>query len=128
MKNEKLKIEEIVGYLPFGLKILFVGNRMVDRLSRNDIVTLKEIQEGIICVNGYKTNNKSYLPILYPLSELNNQQLTLFSVNFRMWYNKENFDFNLMIYSDIELCHKLHIDYRNLIGRGLAIDINTLNK
>lgn len=114
MENEKLKLEEFVGYLPFGLKILNGwGNIKVMNYFYLD-------DEG----TGFIYHIK---PILYPLPELNNQQLTLFSVNFRMWYNKENFDFNLMIYSDIELCHKLHIDYRNLIKRKLAININTLN-
>lgn len=128
MKNEKLKLEEIVGYLPYELKILFVSNRMVDRLSRNDIVTLKEIQEGIICVNGYKTNNKSYLPILHPLKEIQNH-IHKFSDKLCTYGSNDKFGgIDSASPEDYQLMYKLHLDVYNLIGRGLAIDINTLNK
>ena len=127
MKNEQLKIEEIVGYLPYRLKVLRPDNKTIMSISGivGNLYIFQEI--GKFETYGSIKSNANKL-ILHPLEDLKKEQLSNFSVNFRMWYNKKNFNYNLMIYSDIELCHKLHVDYRNLIGRGLAIDINTLNK
>lgn len=69
MNNEKLKID-LCSRLPYGVKLKFVSKYKSDRLSVQDIVTLKEINEGSIYVNGYKTNNKSYVPLLFPISSL----------------------------------------------------------
>jgi hypothetical protein len=133
MENEKLKIEEVIGYLPYEL---YTGMPRLGKIERYLIYGLKKNTFGaepIVFIDDsrhgdYKSSYlKGIMPILHPLKDLKKEQLSNFSVNFRMWYNKENFDFNLMIYSDIELCHKLHIDYRNLIKRKLAININTLN-
>ena len=66
----KLELKHIAPYLPYGLKMKFTSTNEVDKLSNEDIVILKQIDEGGICVNGYKTNNKSYKPILRPLSDL----------------------------------------------------------
>ena len=66
----KLELKHLAGYLPYGLNLKFVSNYELDRLSLKDIVVLKQIDEGCVCVNGYKTNNKSYIPILRPLSDL----------------------------------------------------------
>ena len=127
MKNEQLKIEEIVGYLPYRLKVLRPDNKTIMSISGivGNLYIFQEI--GKFETYGSIKSNANKL-ILHPLEDLKKEQLSNFSVNFRMWYNKKNFNYNLMIYSDIELCHKLHVDYRNLIGRALAIDINTLNK
>jgi hypothetical protein len=123
MKNEKLKLEEIVGYLPFWLNVnLFGRDYELTGITHETMYT----KQGAVL--NYSSKENEIKLILHPLKDLKKEQLSNFSVNFRMWYNKKNFNYNLMIYSDIELCHKLHVDYRNLIGRGLAIDINTLNK
>lgn len=66
----KLELKHIAPYLPYNLKLKYVSKYDVDKLSIESIVTLKQINEGSICVNGYKTNNKSYMPILHPLSDL----------------------------------------------------------
>ncbi len=126
MENEQLKIEEIVGYLPYRLKVLRPDNKTIMSVSGivGNLYIFQEI--GKFETYGSIKSNANKL-ILHPLEDLKKEQLSNFSVNFRMWYNKKNFNYNLMIYSDIELCHKLHIDYRNLIKRKLAININTLN-
>ena len=123
MENEKLKLEEIIGYLPFWLNVnLFRRDYELTGITHETMYT----KQGAVL--NYSSKENEIKLILHPLKDLKKEQLSNFSVNFRMWYNKKNFNYNLMIYSDIELCHKLHVDYRNLIGRGLAIDINTLNK
>ena len=123
MENEKLKLEEIIGYLPFWLNVnLFGRDYELTGITHETMYT----KQGAVL--NYSSKENEIKLILHPLKDLKKEQLSNFSVNFRMWYNKKNFNYNLMIYSDIELCHKLHVDYRNLIGRGLAIDINTLNK
>lgn len=110
--KEELKTEDIVGYLPYGLKLWH-----------------KEWKEELImdyCGNGSNTLSiedvcEYAYPILIPLHSLTKEQLVHFSICFRLWYDKPNFDYKLMIYQDIETCHKLHVDYRGLIEKGLAI-------
>lgn len=56
------------------------------------------------------------------------EELETFSICFRMWYDKPDFDYNLMVYSDIVQMAKLHIDIFGLIESGLAVDKETIKK
>ncbi len=148
---KKLELKHLAPYLPYGLKLKFVSKCSSDRISVNDIVALKEIQEGSICVNGYKTNNKSYLPILRPLSDLTkevehggkkfvpyiellrecNFNVDKMSIEEIELYKPEPtglmaFDYESSMYCEVAKVLEWHFDIFDLIGSGLAIDINTL--
>jgi hypothetical protein len=136
MKTE-IKLEEIVGYLPYGLKICFFKHGIQYRFDKlNSIVTTYNGS----CVN--LINSISDIkPILRPLSDLKNKDLDYW-IEFSQAIDEMNTDYlidalvNGTFYSkDIHFSFKLlkvlysmHFDIHNLIERGLAIDINTLEK
>ena len=120
----KLELHQIASYLPYGLRLKYVSTRMVDRLSNKDIIQLKEINEGYIYINGYRTNNKSYIPILRPLSDLDDSQLKSF--NFVSFAKDGDIDF--VSYDFMKYAFENHFDVFGLIDKGLAIDINTINQ
>jgi len=132
----KLEPKHIASYLPYGLRLKYVSTRMVDRLSNKDIIQLKEINEGYIYVNGYRTNNKSYIPILRPLSDFRDKIIRDIKIELDCSINQVTELFCLIDGSirlqDITfglytvLC-KNHVDFNKLIENNLAIDINTLN-
>ena len=136
--SKELTIEHIAPYLPYGLNLKFVSKYDSDRLSRNDIVCLKEISESKVCINGYKTNNSSYLPILRPLYDLNTEQLLKdlggnssdAAESWRDYFDSDSQNKDGAIlnapYPIIQYCFEHHYDVFSLIPANLAIDINTL--
>lgn len=143
----KLESKHLAPYLPYGLNIKFISKYEADRLSIDNVIILKEIKDGAICVNGYKTNNKSYLPILRPLSdltkeiEINGERFVpvewLENKYYTLDLHKQCLKFleedgeNWINQSDYMLIMHLfewHFDVFSLIESGLAIDINTLTK
>lgn len=119
---EELKTEDIVGYLPFKLEIMTESNEIcfLDIINVSEtIVAYPKNQKGR--KKGILTFLSKIKPKLIPLHSLTPDQLVHFSICFRLWYDKPNFDYKLMIYQDIETCHKLHVDYRGLIEKELAI-------
>lgn len=148
--KEELKTEDIVGYLLYGLTGELGSNCQDDFYdiiaSEEDEVKFKKgaiweysgYADDRLCIplgegsfDGFLMSNENtyacftgccvVYPKLIPLHSLTQDQLVHFSICFRLWYDKPNFDYKLMIYQDIETCHKLHVDYRGLIEKGLAI-------
>lgn len=117
-KIKKLLPEHIVGYLLHGLKV-----RDIDDGSTNTLLGLKLINKDLWLYYSNGTHDRGRCePLLKPLKSLTPEELNQFSICFRLWYDKDDFDYRQMAYSDIEMCHKLHVDYRDLIGNGLAIE------
>jgi hypothetical protein len=138
MKTE-IKLEEIVCYLPYGLKFYVFDDPAIEKKylkqypngnSRVDL-TFENFKEKI-----YKDGFK---PILHPLSDLTKE----IEVNGEKFVPNLHKDFNLFIQSDLEYfisnihfahffqikkLYQWHFDIHNLIERGLAIDINTLKQ
>lgn len=112
--KEELKAEDIVGYLPYVLETCF-------KLSDVMNVYKDEVRNKLLTEENLDFVIKYCKPKLIPLHSLTPDQLVHFSICFRLWYDKPNFDYKQMIYQDIETCHKLHVDYRGLIEKGLAI-------
>jgi hypothetical protein len=129
---EKLELKEIVGYLPYGLKMVFEskGGRILD------LTGLREAKIGKDNLLYINTPSKTYLinpfkPILFPLSSF--KDINSDAMN----------DLNIDLYNQMELCdlanNKIHfqncnhstiliclenkIDVYNLIERGLAIEV-----
>ena len=120
MKNEKLKLEEIVGYLPYKLKIQYGkwSDYKSERICATSILTVR-----FLC-----DLNLDFKPILHPLKEIQNH-IHKFSDKLCTYGSNDKFGgIDSASPEDYQLMYKLHLDVYNLIGRGLAIDINTLNK
>ena len=111
---------------------------------------LKEINEGYIYINGYRTNNKSYIPILRPLSDLTEkinlhddffaipiENMTGYklegnindaptTVQHLYGCSKGKIEAKFLDYWVIVQLLEWHFDIFNLIENNLAIDINTI--
>lgn len=118
---KKLELKYLAGYLPYGLIMRYTGTgRPFRGTQKNEVLTLKNI-ELLMFSNQRK-------PILKPLKDLTNDQLHIFSVDFRVAF-KNNAKFtlgNYMTLYESEWLYEHHFDIHGLIENNLAIDINTL--
>lgn len=129
---EKLELKHIVGYFPYGLKMI----------SQNDFVSplIRELR-----VDGFQFMIDTRKPILRPLSDLKKIASEI-DLEFREDLNNDNYKylgivnyshaFSLdgkqvgvlaMPYFFIEKLLENHFDIHGLIEKGLAIDINTID-
>lgn len=121
--QEELTIKHLAPYLDTDLSIYVYGMTRfedyitkMERLNNDNQIYFSHEWNDI-------SNNQDYFkPILRPLSSLTESELKLFTVNFRMYYQRKDFDYGMMLVSDFEIANELHLDYRGLIGRGLAIE------
>jgi hypothetical protein len=138
---EKLKLEEIVGYLPYELK--YYNEYSYKKGIEHTLIELDTY--GFLELTNYEApallTDIHIKPILRPLSDLKNKDLDYW-IEFSQAIDEMNTEYlidalvNGTFYSrDIHFSFKLlqvlysmHFDIHNLIERGLAIDINTLEK
>jgi hypothetical protein len=131
---KQLQLKEIVGYLPYGLKVKWgadVGNLI-------GFVRQAVIINGDFWRESQKTDIKNIKPILFPISSLTELREDLGFVP--MEYLDENYFANNLVsqceriiedarwiyHSDYSLIIKLYewkIDIHNLIEKGLAIAV-----
>ena len=137
----ELELKHLVGYLPYGLKIinieLHVNGFRSKHSIKNLVLTPSNLEIGLKDVDGIKEK-----PILRPLSDLNkycgdlgftpNRKLS--ELGFGMDNFDEDYTFEDFLNADIlnnsfAFIQKLlewHFDIYGLIENGLAIDKNTL--
>jgi hypothetical protein len=134
MKTE-IKLEEIAGYLPYKLEIAIFHKR---EIYRKDVLKSIVTYDSYFCVNLINsiTNCK---PILRPISDLTKEievngekfvpieRLHISFDNFEFWHLLGINEKYLSMF-DLKLLYEWHFDIHNLIERGLAIGINTLEK
>lgn len=124
--SDKLQLHEIAGYLPYGLRII-EGNTQFEMNGSflDEWFNWGEPLKG--------------KPILRPMSDLNKPEWASLVEEWDLTYRKPvgwGTDFeigdtvlhwglsgNLELFTEL---YRNHFDIHNLIGRGLAIDINTL--
>ena len=120
----KLELKHLAPYMPYGLKYV--------KYSDNNSPIRHDIMQGVSTNGIYACGDitplsfKNCKPILRPFSDLTKEELLRFTVNFRMYYQRKDFAYEMMLVSDFNIANELHLDYRRLIEKGLAIDINTL--
>jgi len=133
---EKLKLEHLAPYLPYGLKCwsttIILNSETENRIYEMGLISLRGVLKG------------TGIPILRPLSDLTKE----IAVNGKTFVPKELLEaryYTLDLYKQcdriiedsrwINQCDYLliqhllewHFDVFGLIEKGLAIDINTLN-
>lgn len=130
---EKLELKHLAPYLPYELKI------RCGEIS-HPILTCADINEFEITIKEVFINS-AYKPILRPLSDLTKE----IQVNGEKFvpidkineYDETAMSYSLSFYIDctlrlpyyvIKYLFEWHFDVFGLIEKGLAIDINTLNK
>ena len=152
--NEQIKLEEIVGYLPYRLKYIYKG-KIAELVNlhyfyshdEDGNITGKSECTRVICS---RFNEKQSLitaikPILRNLSDLtkeievNGEKFVPIDFIEEKYYTQKWVEqlnsciqdsrwINHCEYALIQFLYQWHFDIHNLIERGLAVDINTLEK
>ena len=129
MGNDKLKLEEIAGYLPYVLKFISELDKPYDEFGNQPKWTLNGITYlfGDYCFNNIETNDAYPIslckPLLYPLSSLTPLNFSLYNSLYGLSKSEiletpiENLPYGL-----IKSWYHQNIDIHNLIGRKLAIN------
>lgn len=134
----KLELKHLAPYLPYRLKIQHIKEK--SRAARKEKLSpfTKTLEPLDLTPFFYGEDDFKYKPILRPLSDLTKEEY-----NF-IWENETDFDIvESWVNSSFDLESKLgwkfsyhlwselfknHFDVFGLIDKGLAIDINTLEK
>lgn len=138
----KLEIKHLVGYLPYGLKAKMnvFGDNQTD-VGIEGISVIGEVElSGIRSTVNEFFDISEIKPILHPISDLTKE----IEVNREKFvpiqeyhylrfqeisnYNGGSRTLDFIQVREQNILLKLHFDIHGLIEKGLAIDINTLNK
>jgi hypothetical protein len=138
----RLEIKHLAAYLPYGLKGIY--SEYIDKektdlgsFEKEELIGLNFKEEKIFLTFGYVTERDDFLPILRPLSDLTKE----IEVNGEKFVPAEEYSFlrlaeisnyeggsntlNFIHVREQNLLLEWHFDVFGLIGKGLAIDINT---
>jgi hypothetical protein len=138
----EIELKHIAPYLPYGLKMMETHSKKIGQVS--DIFTLGYDEDDIkICVDGSGDEHIwMFKPILHPLSDLINEDYDIrkdlliytplnLDNDIEFIIETEDYSQEVDLFEGYEIMQKLfknHFDVFRLIDKGLAIDINTLNK
>lgn len=152
MEN-KLTLEHLAPYLPYGLKLYHVGYKAKHILDTSIKEGVYDREMSAVTLTAMVNGNEYLKPILHPLSDLTKEiehngekfvPIDYINGEFRLeipnkielqnWVKNISIHFVLAEWVGIEDLYKLfkllfqwHFDVFGLINKGLAIDINTLN-
>lgn len=117
-KQKDLFLKDLCGRLPYGIKVLYEGEKYkISNISIcNETIT-------IYGERGYpiEVEIKKVKPYLFPLSSMTEAQKSQYS--FFLTRIIDGYDSSLLI----DWLNKNHFDYRGIIPMGLAIDATGLN-
>ena len=125
----KIELKHIVPYLLSDLPCLVTGD------EEEEVHTLKGVSEGIPYMsdsNGitYAFEVEDVFPILKPMSELTKDELREAGFNYYIDYlthENKGVEWTLRApYNMIEYIASKHYDYQDLIGKGLAVNYNSV--
>lgn len=129
MKQEEkqLLLQDLCARLPYGVKIMFSSNGFRWDWEQ----TLEEIsqcEDGEYAINGWGIHGIK--PYLRPMSSMTEEEIIEFN-NIPSTKNytiiKDDLPWDVANYKQIDWLNAHHLDFRNLIERGLAIDCTNLN-
>lgn len=122
-------LEYIAPYLPYNVKaqLYFNGKKQHQVVNSNKTLDLRTVA---FYIENY--DHIGFKIILHPLSDLTKPCLEWSKIPFeelKKFYPSESIGLNpaTWSYRSVQWLYKHHFDIHNLIGRGYAIDINTLN-
>lgn len=134
----ELELKHLSPYLPYDLKVMAPYE---DRQIYSELILLSK-SSGYCNVRDARTyagdvseyKIEAIKPILRPLSDITNEHLQeLFRkdevakikklISQRDWQQYQDLDYSTILFFCVN-----HYDFQGLIDKGLAIDINTLNK
>lgn len=134
MKQEEkdLLIKDLCSRLPYGIKISKVVEDWISdphlirsiRLN-NIIVEDGEFEDGTPDIDVW--DYEDIKPYLFPLSSMNEEATREFDSTLEWITTADGYSESVLTYDSFDCLNKYHIDYRDLIPMGLAIDATGLN-
>ena len=137
-KLQQLRLKDLSARMPYGVKIMVKGWDSDKDLEFTKIETLRGIDDGFIYT---KTSDKEvhssveptlilldYKPYLRPRSSMTDEEID----TYHSYCECVDKDFNgQVLYFDtiesFDYLNSIHVDYRNLIPNGLAIEVTKEN-
>tara|TARA_R100001377_G_scaffold40581_1_gene22708 strand:+ start:176 stop:595 length:420 start_codon:yes stop_codon:yes gene_type:complete len=131
---EKLKLEHLAPYLPYGLKIIHNWEKVRDSRKEPLKRWIKILEPSQLNIFTREDSQKHFKwkPILRPLSDLTKEieegKPMFFPSHQLVKHIENNQDIFNCSYNEINYLLRNHFDAFGLIEKGLAIDINTINE
>lgn len=128
-EDKELLIKDLSARLPYGVKCYDEAQREVGVFKHFEYDGFGRIHNGrgVRFIENIK-------PYLFPMSSMTEEQKEEYQyiVNYISPDDTENWTEGEFIYVNqieqlLHFYHKSHLDYRNLIGKGLALDATGLN-
>ena len=118
--NTKELIKDLCSRLPYGVKLLHT--------LTNEITNLEMIGNGVIDGNIHDLI-ENFKPYLFPLSSMTEEQWKEFDrlLELELKALNDEIDHTQATAFEVDFYHKHHLDWRELIPMGLAIDATDLN-
>lgn len=128
-EDKDLLLQDLCARLPYGVKCIVTKSR-TEEGQKGDVGKIVNIcLEGVGCIDTspFFSEFGNFKPYLLPFSSMTEEQWEelMFISEARMTFTPDRL---IAAYKyTIEWFLKNHIDYNNLIGKGLAIDATGLN-
>jgi hypothetical protein len=131
--KEQLELKEIVGYLPYGLKLeIQTDHKPTKKMNNLNGLSLNHVNvDNIRFPYTLDLPFKDIKPILFPISlfkdinsnEMNELNVDLFNQMELCDLANKKIHFQNCNHSTILICLENKIDFQNLIEKGLAIEV-----
>ena len=137
-EDKEILLKDLCARLPYGVMVREDTVLYDDKNTtsyRVKKLSYVQIGKGFSRIKGFIHDYEYiYIPYLFPLSSMTEEQKQEYTyiVNYISPDDTENWTEGEFIYVNqieqlLHFYHKNHLDYRNLIGKGLALDATGLN-
>lgn len=112
-ENKELLLKDLCARLPYGVKVRILCKGPERKFDDwiEDILNTRTIEL-------FGTSFKNIKPYLRPLSAMTEEEASYLS-KLKVSYGKDTFKW---IYDNLDYLNSRHLDYRNLIEKGLALE------
>ena len=134
-EEKELLIKDLSARLPYKVKASYYGTD--EEMECTDIIEgiIIDNNDAEIIIGQYGLSVEKVKPYLFPLSSMTEEQrkeyekmLTVTRIMLSDWTIEKTFNNEYIIpYWFVDFCNKHHLDYYDLIPKGLALDATGLN-
>lgn len=119
-EEKDLLLKDLCARLPYNCRVFYEYVDDLDGKTYGYSLTL-----NTWCIDEFVANKAVIKPYLRPLSSMTEEERLLFYQN-TLQYNEET-GYSEYTYESIDWLNTHHFDYRGLIEKGLAIEVNENN-
>lgn len=122
-EDKKLVYKDLCARLPYGIICQVKFKESGQYKSENMFLSGIFVDEAYFTTKNGSIYSNEYKPYLSPLSSMTEEQKKEYQYITERWM----YDPSYSISDSIDWLNKNHFDFRNLIGKNLAIDCTNLN-